>query len=405
VPICMHASAGPLLGRKFTFDGHDVLLLERTKAMSPHLAEKEKYVSRMQFLVEANPPHIRLVDLGNPSGTFVNGKRVTITDLHHHDEVKAGHTYLRVDIPGSVEVLRPIFLEPSEWEPDQQPGPATSPTISPPEVPGYRIEKELGRNLRGAVYQAISETDGAIVAIKTFVSALAPAPEQARKLLKDADALCELQHPHILPLHEVGEAYGTFWFVRDCAAGMDIGSMIKERGKLDEKIAVRIIMQVLSALEHAHEHGFGHGHLTPSNVFLDEQGDKKRTVKVADFGLSHCYSVSPVSGLTLTVPGACLEYMAPERVSVVREITADGDQFSAAAILYRMLTDRPPYDVTPTIPLLSRLLEGAIVPLRQRRHELDPKLAAVVEQALAREPAERYQDVKAFAAALLPFAK
>ena len=96
VPFHLTASAGPLLGRKYSFDGHDFFLLDRSKTMHSQLGDKEKYVSRIQFLVEINPPRGRVVDMGNPSGTFVNNKRVNAAELHHLDEIKAGHTYLRL---------------------------------------------------------------------------------------------------------------------------------------------------------------------------------------------------------------------------------------------------------------------------------------------------------------------
>jgi eukaryotic-like serine/threonine-protein kinase len=403
VLIHLYASAGPLLGRRYTFDGHGAFLLERSKTLHAQLGDKEKYVSHIQYLVECNAPCCRVLDLGNPSGTYVNGKRVATADLHHRDEIKAGHTYIRVEIPGTLEMARP-FMEPPEANPAEVSGAGTRPFGPAPAIPGYRLERELGRGAFGPLYQAVRESDGSALAVKIIVPAIRPMREQAEKILHDAAELRQLDHPQILRLHDLGYAHGKFWFARDMSSGTDVAQMVKDHGRMEEKVAVRVAIKMLAALEHAHSHGFGHGDLRPTNVFLEDQPDKKRTVKVADFALTHVYAASSLSGLTLTSGAVSIDYLAPERIANLQELTAAADQFSAAAILYRLLTDRPLYDVTPPIPTLTNVLEGAVIPLRNRRPQLDPELAHVVERALAREPVDRYEDVKAFAAALLPFA-
>ena len=99
--IRLVATAGPLNGRIFPFAEHGVFLLERSKTVNPHVGDKERFISRIQFLVEVNPPRARVVDMGNPSGTTVNGKRVAAAELANFDEIRAGFTQFRVEIPGT----------------------------------------------------------------------------------------------------------------------------------------------------------------------------------------------------------------------------------------------------------------------------------------------------------------
>jgi serine/threonine-protein kinase len=401
VIVHLTATAGPLFGRMLAFDRHDVFLLDRGKTLSLAAPDREKYISRTQFLIEINPPRCRVVDMGNPSGTFVNGKRVSAAELRHLDEIKGGNTYMRVEIPGASEGM-PLGAGTGDAAapPAGHTGPRGTPAIH-----GYRIEAELGRGPFGATYRAVREADGVAVAIKTYVPVAPPDVAQAKALLADAAHLRALDHPHVARLHALGAAHGLFWFETDLVNGPDLGRLVKERGQMDEKVAVRIILQVLAALEYAHANEVGHGDMKPSNVFLEEH-DQKRTVKVADFGLARAFATSRVSGLTLTDHvDRAVEYTAPEQIAHFKELTAAIDQFRAAATLYRLLTDKPLYNPAPPAHPLALVLDGAIIPLRSRRPGLTPALAKVVETALAREPVDRYPDVTTFAEALLPFAK
>ncbi|HEV3145645.1 MAG TPA: protein kinase [Gemmataceae bacterium] len=390
------ATAGPLNGRVVPFTEHEVFLLERSKTLNPQIRDKERFVSRIQFLLEVNPPRARLVDMGNPSGTFVNGKRVNAVELAHFDEIKAGYAHFRMELPGA------------GTSGEQRAEASSSKKLPPPipRIPEYRIERELGRGPFGAVYEAVREEDNASVAIKTIVPAAAADSEQVDKFLKDVAQLWKMKtHPHIVPYSQVGEEDGILWFAMERIVGTDLGSLLKESGKRDEKTAVRLTMQILSALEHAHSCGLGHGNLKTSNVFIEEQPDKKRTIRVADFGVARAYAMLPMSGLSFTdCVNQSVDCLAPEQIANFRSLTASADQFSAAVTMYRLLTDQSPYNVSPTFHLLGQIVNGSIISLGQRRRDLSPKLVEAVERALAHDPADRFPDIRSFAEALFPFA-
>jgi len=392
------ATAGPLNGRIFSFAEHNVFLLERSKTLNPQLGDKERFVSRIQFLVEANPPLARLVDMGNRSGTFVNGKHVAAAELAHFDEIKAGYTHFRVEIPGTGLAGEKLA--------EGSPSSSKKGLRATPKIPGYRIERELGRGALGAVYDAVREADNAAMVIKTIVPAVEADSEQVDRFLHDVSRLWKMKkHAHLVPFEQMGEEAGTFWFARERIEGTDLGSLLKENGKMEEKTAVRLTLQLLSALEHAHATGFGHGGVKLSNVFLEEhQG--KRSVRVVDFGVSRAYSLLPMSGLSLTDHvNSSIEWLAPEQIADFRTVTASADQFGAGVILYRLLTDHSPYNFTPAAYPLGQILNGSIIALSHHSYSLSPKLVGAVERALALDPADRFPDLRAFAEAIFPFAK
>jgi eukaryotic-like serine/threonine-protein kinase len=390
------ATAGPLNGRIFSFAEHNVFLLERTKTLNPQLGDKERFVSRIQCLVEVNPPLARLVDMGNPSGTFVNGKRIAAVELSHFDEIKAGYTHFRVEIPGTSLA----------GEKRAEGSPSKTALRKTPKIPGYRIDRELGRGPLGAVYEAVCEEDNAAVVIKTIVPAMETNPDQVDKFLRDVSQLWKMKkHAHVVPYRQMGEEDGTLWFARERIEGSDFASLLKVSGKMEEKTAVRLMLQLLSALEHAHATGFGHGGVKLSNVYLEER-EGKRSVRVVDFGVSRAYSLLPVSGLWLTDHvSSSIDWLAPEQIADFRTVTASADQFGAAVILYRLLTDHSPYSFTPASHPLGQILNGSITALSHHSYSLSPKLVGAVEKALALDPADRFPDIRSFAEAIFPFAK
>jgi serine/threonine-protein kinase len=165
--------------------------------------------------------------------------------------------------------------------------------------------------------------------------------------------------------------------------------------------------QVLEALAFAHERGFVHRDIKPSNILVTATKGKKRLVKLADFGLARIYQDSKMSGLTVEGQvGGTFAYMPPEQVTNFRMVKPPADQYSAAATLYNLLTDHHLYDFQEkkSMPVVLILTEEP-VPIQQRRPDLPSDLCEVIARATAREPADRFPDVKSFRRALLPYAK
>jgi serine/threonine-protein kinase len=464
--ITLTVTSGPHKGRVFMFSGHDTFLVGRSKQVHFRLPLKDKYFSRIHFLVEVNAPHCRLMDMGSRNGTYVNGKKVDRADLQHGDRIRAGHTRLLVSLersepvadvptgslipdkvpaapppsavmvetprdslrPGSLRsgsVRRATPLAPSSVRNTclvcarRVKAPASlagaSPVVLCPTcvalvqdqeqyVPGYQIVRELGRGNMGVVYLAIRTAQAHLVALKTILPAGDVTEGDVQRFLREARILEQLDHPHIVPFHEMGQREGRLFFVMDYVPGLDAGQLVKQQHPLDMGRAVDLTCQLLEALAYAHDQKIVHRDIKPANLLIAEHagGD---TVKLADFGLARVYQTSRISGLTVAGDvGGTIPFMAPEQITQFREAKPAVDQYAAAATLYYLLTGQFIYDFPPTAQQrLQLILMGTPVPIRSRRKEVPPGLAEIIHRGLSRLPAKRFADVSAMRAALLPF--
>ncbi len=392
--------AGPHQGQEFVFAGHDTFLVGRTKDAHFQLSYDDPYFSRRHFLVEVNPPRCRLIDLNSRNGTLLNGSRIQTVEVADGDEIGAGHTVFKVCVltpdPEEEETLAlPI---------DSVVGTPTS-DYQPAAIPGYRIEGELGRGGMGVVYRATRERDGRAVALKTIVPAAGASRKQIDRFLRESRILAQLEHANIVAFQEVGEAGGLIFLAMELVDGPDVGTRLKTQGAEEVRTAVRIVCQMLAGLAHAHAKGFVHRDIKPSNILIGRIGDK-RQAKLADFGLARVYEASKISGLTMQGEiGGTPAFMAPEQVTHYRHVKPAADQYSAAATLYKLLTNCHTHDLPKEIGLqIAHIVTSPPIPIAERKPDLAPKLAEVIHKALSREPAERYPDVLAFRLELKRFA-
>jgi serine/threonine-protein kinase len=258
----------------------------------------------------------------------------------------------------------------------------------------------------GVVHLAQREADGAVVAVKRVVPAVAPRPGTMERFLREANILRELDHPNVVRFREMGCVGGQLFFAMDYVPGTDAARLLRERGPFPVRLGARLLCQVLLALEHAHAKRFVHRDVKPANILLEGKKPPLK-IRVADFGLARAYHASQLSGLTLeTDIGGTFAFMPPEQVTSYRDVRPPADQYSAAATLYYLLCGSFVHDLRgPIAAQLDVILKAAAVPLRERRPDLPADLAAVVHRALARAPEDRYESVFAFREALLPFAR
>ncbi len=390
---------GPHRGLVFKFDRHDTFLVGRSSYAHFRLPSKDKYFSRIHFLMEVNPPYCRLVDLGSHNGTFVNGQKVLMVDLHHGDQIRAGRTLIQLAVeqePGEVPSV------------DLAPGETRVPALATglPALPGYLCVRELGRGELGIVYLARRSSDDAQLALKIMPLPGQVDPPQLARFLDEVRFLQQLNHPGIVRFLGQGEHQGWLFFALEYVPGQDAARLVQGQGPLPVRRAVHLIVQVLEALEYAHARNFVHRALKPSKVLVTD-GPNGETAKLTDFGLTRLYQASQLSGLPVTGPrGGTAAFLPPEQIAHYHVAAATVDQYAAAATLYFLLTGQSPYDLQGDFPhQAAQVLNRPPVPILARRPDLPGTLAAVIHKGLARQPEKRFAEVAALRLALLQAAE
>ena len=404
--IILTVVSGPHSGQTFAFDQHDHFFVGRSKSAQFRLPEKDPYFSRMHFMVEMNPPACRLLDLGSRNGTHVNGKIVQTVDLTHGDVIQGGNTEIRItlrdgqkDDAPEMLALQPSVKVPDPLTSDSQPESIDTVDWRPP---GYEIGAILGKGGMGVVYQARRKSDAAEVAIKMIKPAVLGNAADYQRFRREIEILRQLNHPAIVQFMDAGDVSGLLFFVMEYVPGADAKVWVEQRPTpLAVPVAVKIISRVLDALEHAHRKGFVHRDVKPSNILICQDG-KKLDVKLTDFGLARAYQDSKLSGLTLT-GGICgtPRYMAPEQITDARRVQPASDQYSAAATLYWLLTQKNTHDFDDRMHIgLQQILTQPPIPIRNRRPDVPENLNAAILRALSKDPAARFESAAAFRNAL-----
>ncbi len=400
--ITLTVQGGPQSGRAFTFDHHDTFIVGRGEDVHFRLPD-DPSLSRKHFLLEVNPPLCRLRDLNSRSGTRVNGQRVTSTDLSGGERIHAGQTVFVVTIERASEV------DPDSTLPGPQELPITTAhweDVGLPVIPGYEVRSEIARGGMGIVYEGVRRGDGERVAIKTLLPAVAPTRFALERFIREARILQDLTHPNIVRFVEIGEVNRLLWFVMEFVAGTDCARHVREHGPFEIGTGVRLGLELLDALTYAHAKKFVHRDIKPNNVLLTPPAGGRFGLKLSDFGLARTYQASQISGLTVTGTSAGTPlYMSPEQVRHFRDVKPAADQYSAAATLYFMLTGRTVFEPQGEyVSVMLQVLEGKLIPIRERRGAIPEGLAKVIHKALSPVPDDRYPDVNEFAKALKPYA-
>jgi len=258
----------------------------------------------------------------------------------------------------------------------------------------YRIERELGRGGMATVFLAQDLKHDRPVALKVLHPDLAQVlgPE---RFLREIRLCARLQHPHILVVHDSGNADGLLWFTMPFVQGENLRSRLTRERQLQLESALRIAREVADALHYAHQNGVIHRDIKPENILLSGSH-----ALVADFGIAR--ALSPEGSEQLTESGISLgtpRYMSPEQAVAQRDIDQRTDIYSLGCVVYEMLTGEPPFTgPTPQAVLAKRLSEP--VPHLRTGRDVPLALERAVTKALARSPADRFPTAAEFAEAL-----
>ncbi len=213
------------------------------------------------------------------------------------------------------------------------------------------------------------------------------------RFLREIQLTARLQHPHILPIHDSGEAGGQLWYSMPFVAGESLRDRLLRDGTLPQEEALRITREVALALDYAHRQGIVHRDVKPENILLSDDHPL-----VADFGIAKAYTASE----TLTAAGIPIgtpTYMAPEQIEGEPNIDGRADVYALASVLFEMLAGEPPFTGKTPHAVMKRRLSRPAPSLAEARPETTPALAALVDKGLAAEPGNRWATAAEFARA------
>jgi serine/threonine-protein kinase len=269
-----------------------------------------------------------------------------------------------------------------------------------PAVPGYRVERELGRGGMAVVYLAHDAKHDREVAIKVLRSDVA-ATLGAERFLDEIRTTARLSHPHIVPLLDSGSVDGVPYYVMPYVPGETLRQMLDRGGPLPVDDAVRLAGELASALSYAHGQGIVHLDVKPENILI-ESGQ----AVVADFGVSRAIATAMSSSppaetstqrtLILGSPA----YMSPEQALGESRVDGRSDIYSLGCVVHHMLTGEPPFTGESASAILARKLAEDATPLRRLRSGLPVEVERVVGRAIRRAPADRFASTEDFASAL-----
>ncbi|HEX9704122.1 MAG TPA: protein kinase [Gemmatimonadales bacterium] len=264
----------------------------------------------------------------------------------------------------------------------------------------YTVEGEIGRGGMGVVYNARDERLKRKVAIKVLPPELAFREEIRLRFLREAETAARLSHPHIVPIHSVGEGPdGIVYFVMAYVDGEPLGARLKRRARLGIEEARRIMIEVADALSAAHHFGIIHRDVKPDNILLE--GPRGRVV-VTDFGIAKALT-SSTGGAALTATGVAIgtpHFMSPEQAAGEREIDGRSDLYSLGVVGYQMVTGRLPFEA-PTVPgILMKQITEIPASVTELRPDCPEELAACVLRCLEKEPESRWPTADALRRAL-----
>src|SRR5919205_4253717 len=248
----------------------------------------------------------------------------------------------------------------------------------------YRLDAEVGTGGMSTVYRAFDTVLERPVAIKLMHSDIASRPDQIERFRREARAVAQLSHPHIVTVIDAGEDEGTPYIVFEYVEGETLKDRIRRHGRLPVPEAVAYAIEVARALGAAHERQIVHRDVKPQNVLVDEEG----TAKVTDFGIARSLAEEG-----LTAEGRVLgttDYVSPEQ-ALGHDVGPQSDIYSLGIVLYEMLTGDVPFHGENQVAVAMRHVREELPDVQLRRPEVSSALAAVLDRATAKDLAQRYQ--------------
>jgi serine/threonine protein kinase len=290
---------------------------------------------------------------------------------------------------------------------------------SAPAIPGYEIIGFLGRGGMGVVYKAFHEPLQRIVALKMISTGFRAKPDELARFRTETEAIAALQHPGIVQIYDVGEHDGRPYCALEYVAGGSLAERVT--GQLQPAAAAHLVESLARAVHYAHERGIVHRDLKPGNILLSElphqvSSDQTQSwpsatlatdfhlpaPKISDFGVAKRLEADACHTCTGDIVGTP-SYMSPEQAASRKDVGPAADLYALGAILYKLLSGRPPFDGESPMEVLDQVRSADPVPLRQLRPNLPRDVETICLKCMAKEPQRRYDSAAGLADDLARF--
>ncbi|MGM9649556.1 MAG: protein kinase [Butyricicoccaceae bacterium] len=406
--VTIEFTKGSLSGQSpMVFEGRNVIVVGRDK--NCHIRPTEGKVSRNHCVLDMDNKGITVRDFGSLNGTYVNGKNVGQREKGMSVEEGRRMNFASVplrtgdrvglsrDFEMRIRVEQNAGKRPVHPNENAKPGPGEV-------IAGYQEIKLLGKGGMGKVYLVRERESGRQMALKLMLPDCQVDEHSKEMFLREAFVAQQLQHSQVVRTYDSGYSPIGFYILMEYCPSGSVDQLMEKNGPLPWRTAVDITLQVLDGLEYVHTtpvrvkladgttktaRGIVHRDLKVQNVFLCDTSTHPR-VKVADFGLAKAFETAGLTGSTLNV-GGTLAFMPRQQVINYRYCKPEVDVWAAAAMLYYMLTGKPPKPFQPGEQMIKTVLTRSAVPILKRNRNVPKKLAAVIDYALIDDPGIPFQ--------------
>jgi serine/threonine protein kinase len=398
--------AGPDKGLAIPLNEEGPARVGRSQSILTRLTDP--HVSRVHCEVLISVGQAVVTDSSSAGGTFVNGKRVARQSLRPGDIIQVGSTQLRYDNTDFATETSTL-------------GPGASPGAKPAEQAAASLETLVGQTLShfeiaaivakgrlGVIFKARDTNDGRTVALKVLNPEFSTDEDDMQRFVRAMKTVLPLRHPNLVATLGAGRTGEYCWASMEFIEGESMAQLIQRigvAGMVDWRLALRGVIHLARGLDYAHKNNVIHRNITPANVLI-QASDK--VAKLGDLMLAKALEGSMARQITR--PGELLgeiDYLSPERTHGTTDVDGRSDIYSLGAMVYRLLTGRPPFAGGSLMETIIKIRQSESKPEKPKKYQLAiPDLfEGIVLRMLAKQPADRYQTAAELLAELERVAK